>query len=124
VSGPSANATTVSMAVVAGAADRQGGATGGAGGVNAAIAAAEGSGVAGSAGSAGPGTGGTGGVTLADRSSGGICWLVWKSSNTATWFGAQTGQSQCTAPALSSAPSTGSVSSSSIGWQEGSFPQP
>jgi len=64
---------------------------------------------------------GTGSVTLADRSSDGTCWVVWTSSS-ATWYGAQTGQSSCTAPAFSGTPSPGPVSASAIGWQEGSFP--
>jgi hypothetical protein len=62
------------------------------------------------------------GVTLAVRSVGGTCWLVWKSPESATWYGAQTGQPSCTAPALSSPPTVGPVSATSIGWQEGSFP--
>ena len=66
--------------------------------------------------------GGGGSVTLADRSTDGTCWLVWKSAASATWFGAQTDLLSCTAPALDSAPSPGAVSSTSIGWQQGSFP--
>ncbi len=87
VSGPSTNASTISMAVVAG-----------------------------------DGTVGGGSVTLAVRSTGGTCWLAWKSSGSDTWYGAQTGQPSCTAPALASAPTAGPVSTSSIGWQEGSYP--
>ena len=124
VEGPSTNATTLSMAVTAGPAGQQEGATGGEGGVSAAIAAAGAGAGAGGATSDAGGTGGSGSVTLADRSSGGICWLVWRSDGAATWYGAQSGQSRCTAPVLSSAPSPGPVSSSSIGWQEGSFPAP
>jgi hypothetical protein len=89
VSGPSTNANTISMAVVAG-----------------------------------DGTAGGGSVTLAVRSTGGTCWLVWKSSASDNWYGAQTGQPSCTAPALASVPTAGPVSASSIGWQEGSYPAP
>ena len=67
---------------------------------------------------------GTGSVTLADRSSDGTCWLVWSSSSSVTWYGAQTGQSSCTAPALFGTPGPGPVTASAIGWQEGSFPAP
>ena len=90
VSGPSTNATTISMSVVGG--------DGGAGGA------------------------GGGSVTLAVRSSGGTCWLAWKSSGSGTWYGAQTDQPSCTAPGLASPPAAGPVSSSNIGWQEGSYP--
>jgi hypothetical protein len=68
--------------------------------------------------------GGTGSVTLADRSSDGTCWVVWSSSSSAIWYGAETGQSSCTAPALSEPPSPGPVTGSAIGWQAGSFPAP
>jgi hypothetical protein len=98
VDGPSTDATTVSVAVADG---------GGAGSV-AAIA--------------GGGSTGGGSVTLADRSADGTCWLVWKSAGSPTWYGAQTNVAGCTAPALASAPSPGPVSSTTIGWQEGSFP--
>jgi hypothetical protein len=67
---------------------------------------------------------GAGGLTLADRSSDGTCWLVWHDASDPTWYGAQTGLSSCTAPSLSGAPTPGPVSSSSIGWQQGSFPAP
>jgi hypothetical protein len=87
VAGPSTNATTISMAVVAG-----------------------------------DGSGAGGSVTLAVRSTGGTCWLAWKSSGSGTWYGAQTGQPSCTAPALASVPTAGPVSASTIGWQEGSYP--
>jgi hypothetical protein len=65
----------------------------------------------------------SGSITLADRSADGTCWLVWKSAE-ATWFGAQTSLSSCTAPAMTEAPTPGSVSSSSIGWAQGTFPSP
>jgi hypothetical protein len=69
-------------------------------------------------------TGGpSGSITLADRSADGTCWLVWRSAE-ATWYGAQTDLSSCTAPAMATAPSPGSVSSSSIGWAQGTFPSP
>jgi hypothetical protein len=67
-------------------------------------------------------TGGpSGSITMADRSTDGTCWLVWKSTE-ATWYGAQTGLSSCSAPAIAAAPPPGSVSSSSIGWTQGTFP--
>ncbi|MGD0391395.1 MAG: hypothetical protein ABSC41_02000 [Acidimicrobiales bacterium] len=96
VAGPSTDSDTISISVTGGT-----GGTGGAGGV-----------------------GGTGGgtVTLADRSTGGTCWLVWKGAGGGTWYGAETAMASCTAPAISSTPSPGPVSSSSIGWQPGSFP--
>lgn len=124
VDGASSNATTVSFSVVPGSggagADGASGATGGAGGVDGAIdgGAATGNGVEGVSGAGG------GSVTLADRSAGGTCWLVWKSAGAPTWYGAQTDQPSCTAPALASVPAAGPVSSTSIGWQEGSFPAP
>jgi hypothetical protein len=61
-------------------------------------------------------------VTLATRSAGGLCWLVWHAPGTATWYGAQTHLASCSAPALGSPPSPGPVSSTAIGWQTGSFP--
>ncbi len=67
--------------------------------------------------------GGSGGsVTMASRSGDGVCWLTWKSANSPTWYGAQSGLASCTAPAIASAPSPGPVSSTAIGWQQGSFP--
>jgi hypothetical protein len=78
--------------------------------------------VASGSGGAGGGTGGS--VTLADRSPSGTCWLVWRSTGSSTWYGAQAGQSSCTAPAISSVPSPGPVSATSIGWQQDSFPAP
>ena len=87
VSGPSTNATTISMSVVGG-----------------------------------DGSSGGGSVTLAVRSTGGTCWLAWKSSGSGTWYGAQTDQPSCTAPGLASPPTAGPVSSSNIGWEEGSYP--
>ncbi|MGO8872226.1 MAG: hypothetical protein ACLQPH_12655 [Acidimicrobiales bacterium] len=72
-----------------------------------------------------PGPGGeAGSITLAARASDGTCWLVWSSAGSATWFGAQTGLSSCTAPQLATAPTPGPVSSTAIGWNSGSFPQP
>jgi hypothetical protein len=120
VDGPTTSASTVSITVTSGS----GGAGGGGG---SAIGAAISGAVAAGAGSSdGAGLGGGGGVsgtvTLAARSSDGVCWLVWKGQGSGSWYGAQTGLASCTAPALSSAPSPGPVSSSGIGWQEGSFP--
>ncbi len=63
-----------------------------------------------------------GAVTLADRSSDGTCWLVWRGGSGPAWYGAQTGLSGCTAPSLVGTPVPGPVSSSAIGWQQGSFP--
>jgi hypothetical protein len=129
VDGPSSNTNTVSISVVAGSDGN--GDTGGSVGASGEVGAAQA--VAGSAAAeAGTGdssapdaTGGTGGsVTLAVRSTGGTCWLVWKSSGAPTWYGAQTDQPSCTAPALASAPAATPVSSTSIGWQQGSFPAP
>lgn len=63
-----------------------------------------------------------GAVTLATRSAGGVCWLVWHAPGAPTWYGAQTRLASCSAPALGSPPSPGPVSSTAIGWQTGSFP--
>jgi hypothetical protein len=102
VSGPSSSPTTVSVSTA-----------GGVGSVD---------GISG-IGAGGDGTSGGGGsVTLADRSTSGTCWLVWKSAGSPTWYGAQTGASSCTAPALASAPLAGPVTSAAVGWQPGSFP--
>jgi hypothetical protein len=94
VTGPSSSATTVSVAV--------------------------GSGLPGASGGGGP----AGSVTLANRSSNGTCWLVWKGGRAGTWYGAQTGLSTCVAPVLTAAPSPGAASSASVGWQQGGFPSP
>jgi hypothetical protein len=91
VTGPSSNATTISMAVSTGGGAGFGGAEAGA-------------------------------VTLAARASDNVCWLIWKSAGGEAWYGAQTGLTSCTAPALTVPPSPGPVSSTSIGWQQGSFP--
>jgi hypothetical protein len=74
------------------------------------------------AGGAEVGAGESGAVTLAARASDSVCWLIWKSSDGQAWYGAQTGLSRCTAPTLTSPPSPGPISSSAIGWQQGSFP--
>lgn len=68
------------------------------------------------------GSDGGGAVTMADRSSNGTCWLVWRSAAGVTWYGAQTGLASCVAPAIAAPPTPGPVSSSSIGWQQGAFP--
>jgi hypothetical protein len=132
VAGPSSGPTTVSIAVTA---DGSGGATGGGGpstgvagvpdipGVTGGGDSANSSGNSGG-GNSGGGNSGGGSITLADRSSDGVCWLVWKSGAAVTWYGAQTGLANCTAPSLSAAPPSGSVSSTAIGWQLGSFPSP
>jgi hypothetical protein len=105
VAGPSTDATTISVAVVGGA------------------AGSDQSGIGGVAAMGGAGDMG-GSVTLAVRATDGTCWLAWRSSESGTWYGAQTGQPSCTAPALASTPTAGSVSSSSIGWEQGSYPAP
>jgi hypothetical protein len=123
VDGPTTGASTISITVTSGS----GGSTGSTGedgsAIGAAVSGAEAAG-AGSSDSAVPGGAGgaSGTVTLAARSSDGVCWLVWRGQGSGSWYGAQTGLASCTAPALSSAPSPGPVSSSGIGWQEGSFP--
>ncbi|MGD0881427.1 MAG: hypothetical protein ABSB09_07655 [Acidimicrobiales bacterium] len=71
---------------------------------------------------AGTGTGTA--VTLTALASDGTCWVVWWSPSGGTWYGAQTGQSSCTAPSPSNVPTAGPVSTSSIGWQQGSYPAP
>jgi len=63
-----------------------------------------------------------GSVTLADRSTDGTCWYLWWSPSTGAWYGARTGQSSCTAPTPTGTPTPGPVSSSTIGWQQGSVP--
>jgi len=137
VTGPSTSFTTVSMAVVnasvgpgssggnpGGGVANSGGVAGYAGGIAAATGAASGGGGAGQTSAAGTPQGGSGGgaITLADRASNGTCWLIWKSGGGGTWYGAQTRQPSCTAPAIASTPSPGPVNSSTIGWQQGSFP--
>jgi hypothetical protein len=69
-----------------------------------------------------PATGGSG-VVLAVHSSSANCWFAYL-GGPVPWYGEQTGQPSCTAPALSGTPTAGPVSSSSIGWQMGSFPAP
>jgi hypothetical protein len=125
VAGPSSGPTTVSVAV---SADGSGGATGGGSqptgvaGIPDIPGVTGGGDTANGGGSSGATSGGS--ITLADRSSDGVCWLVWKSGGTAAWYGAQTGLASCTAPSLSTTPTPGSVSSNAIGWQQGSFPTP
>jgi hypothetical protein len=67
---------------------------------------------------------GGGSITMAAHAADGTCWLVWKSDQGATWYGAQSDLASCTAPVLSSSPTPEPVSSSTIGWQQGSFPNP
>jgi len=133
VTGASTNFATVSMAVVNASVSQgasssnasSGGVAGYAGSIAAATGAASGSGGAGQTGTAGAGQGGSSGsgaITLADRASNGTCWLIWKSAGGSAWYGAQTRQPSCTAPAIASTPAPGPVSSSTIGWQQGSFP--
>jgi hypothetical protein len=129
VTGPSTNFTTVSMAVVNSSVSQGASGGGGVGGYAGSIAAATGAasatggaGQTGTAGTGQDGSAGSGAITLADRATNGTCWLIWKSAGGSAWYGAQTRQASCTAPAIDSAPSPGPVSSSTIGWQEGSFP--
>ena len=65
---------------------------------------------------------GSGSITLAARASGGTCWFAWRSSQTGTWYGAQTGGGACAAQPIEPTPNPGAVSTTSIGWQQGSFP--
>ncbi len=111
VNGPSTNSDTVSMAVVSGNDSQSDAGTG------------DGAGMGGDAGGfESGGDGGGGSITLADRSTNGTCWLVWKSTGGDTWYGAETGQASCIAQPIASTPSPAPVSSSSIGWQSSSFP--
>ncbi|HMD46224.1 MAG TPA: hypothetical protein VKG43_08700 [Acidimicrobiales bacterium] len=69
-----------------------------------------------------PAVGGSGGtVTLGVYSQSGTCWYAWLGAG-AVWYGAQTGQQSCTAPALAAAPVAAPVSSTAIGWQPNSAP--
>lgn len=79
--------------------------------------------------STGPGTvsvaamsDGSGSVTLAARDTGGTCWFAWRSAQAGTWYGAQTGGGTCAAEPIGAAPDPGAVSTTSIGWQQASFP--
>jgi len=63
----------------------------------------------------------SGSVALADLSSDGTCWFVWR-SQMGTWFGARTGGGSCSAQQVQQTPSPAPVSDTSIGWQQGSFP--
>jgi len=65
---------------------------------------------------------GSGSVTLAARASGGTCWFVWRSPQAGTWYGAQSGGGSCAAQPIEPTPNPGTVSSTSIGWQQGGFP--
>ncbi len=129
VTGPSTGPTTVSVAVstadtgAAGGGDQS---SGGAGVPSIPGLAAGGGGDGATTGPTDAGGAvdgnGSGAITLADRSSDSVCWLIWKASGSATWYGAQTGLTSCTAPQLSSPPAPGPVSASAIGWQQGGFP--
>lgn len=65
---------------------------------------------------------GPGAVTLAARSSDGSCWFAWRAPDSGTWYGARTGGGPCAAQPIESTPTPGVVSSSVIGWAEGTFP--
>jgi hypothetical protein len=66
---------------------------------------------------------GSGSVTLAARTSDGTCWFAWRSPQAGTWYGAQTRTTTCAAQMVEPTPNPGPVSDTSIGWQQGSFPQ-
>ncbi len=123
VTGATTSATTVSITATGGSAGVGRASALGGGSIGSAISSAQAA--DGSDPGAVPGGGPSslmGSVTLSTRSSNGTCWLVWQGDGSAPWFGAQTGQARCTAPILAAPPSAGPVSSSSIGWQTGSFP--
>jgi hypothetical protein len=67
-------------------------------------------------------TDGSGSVTLAGHSSDGTCWFAWRSPETGTWYGAQTGGGPCAAQPVEPTPNPAPVSDTSIGWRKGSFP--
>jgi hypothetical protein len=70
---------------------------------------------------------GGGSVTLAafsqSTSGTGSCLYVWMTTG-ATWFGAEPGETACTAVALSTAPAAGPPTSATIGWSSTTFPTP
>lgn len=66
---------------------------------------------------------GVGSVTLAARSTDGTCWFAWRSPQAGTWYGAQTKTTTCAAQPVEPTPNPAPVSSSSVGWQQGTFPQ-
>jgi hypothetical protein len=122
VAGPTSGPSTISVALT----DTSDGASSGAGVPNGGTyglggAAGAATGAAGATGANGGGTD-SGTVTLASRSTSGTCWLAWKAAGSATWYGAQTHLPSCSAPALASAPTPGPLTSTSIGWQQGSYP--
>jgi hypothetical protein len=110
VSGPSTSDTTVS---VVGPSTQSGGSPPSA--------------IPGQAPSAGSVSSSGGSVTLAayseSTSGAGSCLYVWTTSG-ATWFGAESNQTSCSAVALASAPVAGTPSSNSIGWAQSAFPNP
>ena len=61
-------------------------------------------------------------VALVARSTDGICWAVWWSPTSGSFYGAQTGQASCLAPTLTARPAAAPVTSTAFGWQGGSFP--
>lgn len=63
----------------------------------------------------------TGSVTFAVFSESHTCWYIWDGSG-GPYYGAQTGQTSCQAQLILNAPTPGPVSSSSIGWQTGTYP--
>lgn len=121
--GPSTGPSVISVGTGPGTSGGAGGIPGagdvipGAGGVT--VPGVPGAGGGASAG----GGGGAGGTTLAIRSSSGTCWFAYLGGG-GDWYGAQTGQPSCTAPALVSVPAAGPVSSTAIGWHPGKFPAP
>lgn len=60
-------------------------------------------------------------VVLVVRSASGTCWYVW-TDGTVPWYGAETNQRGCTAGQATGHPVAGPVSSTVIGWAEGTYP--
>jgi hypothetical protein len=116
--GPSSSDSAVSVAGAGGSA-----LPGGAG----AVPGVPGGAVPGVPGGAVPGVGGTpgggGSLMLGVFSPSDTCWYVWLGSG-GPLYGAQTGQRACQAQPLATAPATGPVSDSAVGWAAGAFPAP
>jgi hypothetical protein len=53
----------------------------------------------------------------------GSCLYLWMTAG-ATWFGAESDQTTCTASALNGAPQPSTPSATGIGWAQTSFPNP
>jgi len=114
VNGPTSEPNVISVASVPGAASP------GAASSGATIPGVPGVTVPGSAGSA-PATSG-GSTTIASYApTTRNCWFIY-SDGGALFYGLQTDQASCTAPALATAPAAGAASASAIGWQANQFP--